>query len=44
MWLLKAGAHGDHNPELVSAEAWAGFRKVWGDLSANRIDIEALIA
>jgi basic membrane protein A len=44
MWLLKAGAHGDHNPELVSAEAWAGFRKVWGDLSANRIDIQALIA
>jgi basic membrane protein A and related proteins len=44
MWLLKAGAHGDHNPQLVSPQAWAAFRKVWSDLSSNRIDIAALIA
>ena len=44
MWLLKAGAHGDHNPQLVSPQAWTAFRKVWSDLSANRIDIPALIA
>jgi basic membrane protein A len=44
MWLLKAGAHGDYNPELVSPQAWTEFRKVWSDLSAKRIDITALIA
>jgi basic membrane protein A len=44
MWLLKAGAHGDYNPQLVSPQAWTAFRKVWGDLSAKRIDIAALIA
>jgi basic membrane protein A and related proteins len=44
MWLLKAGVHGDHNPKLVSPQAWAAFRKVWSDLAANRIDIAALIA
>ncbi|MGC2404084.1 MAG: BMP family protein [Acidobacteriaceae bacterium] len=37
IWLLKAGANGDHNPRLVSAEAWAQFRKVWSDLAANKI-------
>jgi basic membrane protein A len=44
MWLLKAGAHGDHNPQLASPQAWTTFRKVWSDLAANRIDIPALIA
>jgi basic membrane protein A and related proteins len=44
MWLLKAGAHGDHNPLLASPQAWTAFRKVWSDLAANRIDIPALIA
>jgi basic membrane protein A and related proteins len=39
MWLLKAGGRGDHNPELVSPVAWAGFKKVWADLSAHRIDL-----
>ena len=43
MWLLKAGAHGDHNPALVSAGAWAGFQKVWQDLSARRIDVSAIV-
>ena len=44
MWLLKAGVHGDHNPQLASPQAWTAFRKVWSDLAANRIDIPALIA
>src|ERR1700733_8424451 len=44
MWLLKAGLHGDHNPQLASPQAWTAFRKVWSDLAANRIDIPALIA
>ena len=26
MWLLRAGAHGDHNPALVTASAMVGFR------------------
>jgi basic membrane protein A len=41
MWLLKAGGHGSYNPELVSPVAWAGFKKVWSDLSAHRIDLSA---
>ena len=41
MWLLKAGAMGDHNPQLVTASQWAAFQKVWSDLSANRIDLSS---
>jgi basic membrane protein A len=43
MWLLKAGAHGDHNPQLVSPSQWAAFRKVWSDLSAGKIDLSAWV-
>ena len=39
MWLLKAGAQGDHNPKLVSAAQWAAFQKVWADVSAGNIDL-----
>ncbi len=35
MWLLKAGAHGDHNPQLVSPQEWTAFRKVWSDSGAQ---------
>jgi len=40
MWLLKAGAHGDHNPELVTAAQWGAFQKIWGDLAARRINVD----
>ena len=43
MWLLKAGANGDYNPQLVSPAEWAAFQKVWSDLSSHRIDVLALI-
>jgi basic membrane protein A len=36
-WLLKAGAHGDHNPALVSTAAWQEFQKVWTGLSNRTI-------
>jgi basic membrane protein A and related proteins len=39
MWLLKAGAHGDRNPQLVSPDAWAAFKKIWSDVSAGKIDL-----
>jgi basic membrane protein A len=26
MWLLRSGQNGDHNPKVVSAEAWAAFQ------------------
>jgi basic membrane protein A and related proteins len=42
MWLLKAGAYGDHNPRLVSPAQWAAFQKIWSDLSARRIKNDAL--
>src|SRR5271163_4904161 len=44
MWLLKAGAMGDHNPQLVTAPQWAAFQKVWSDLSANRINLSPWIS
>ena len=30
MWLLKAGAHGDHNPQLVSPAAMGRISKRYG--------------
>ncbi len=42
MWLLKAGAHGEYNPRLVSPAAWASFQKVWSDVSAGKVDLSAL--
>jgi basic membrane protein A and related proteins len=43
MWLLKAGTHGDHNPQLVSPPQWAAFQKVWNDLSAGKIDLSTWV-
>jgi len=42
MWLLKCGKYGDHNPQLVTVEQWKAFRRIWSDLAARRIDVEAL--
>jgi len=42
MWLLRAGANGDHNPRLATAEQWSQFQKIWGDLAARRIKIDVL--
>jgi basic membrane protein A and related proteins len=42
MWLLKAGANGDHNPRLVTADQWSRFRKIWGDLAARTINVDAI--
>ena len=39
MWLLKAGAQGDHNPQLVTAEQWAAFHKTWSDVSVGKVDL-----
>ena len=44
MWLLKAGANGDHNPRLVSASAWSAFQKIWADLAQRRIDVSSIVA
>lgn len=43
IWLLKSGANGDHNPKLVSAEAWTAFQKIWTDLGADKIDVATMI-
>jgi basic membrane protein A and related proteins len=43
MWLLKAGANGDHNPELVTAGQWGQFQKIWGDLASRRINVDAIV-
>ena len=44
MWLLKAGANGDHNPRLISAAAWASFQKIWDDLAQRRINVSSIVA
>ena len=43
MWLQKCGKNGDHNPRLVSADAWKTFQNVWSDLAAGRINVDALV-
>lgn len=43
MWLLKSGASGDHNPKLVSAEAWTAFQRIWNDIAARKIDVAAMV-
>ena len=43
-WLLKSGSHGDHNPRLITAEQWAAFQKIWSDLAAHKIDVDAIVA
>jgi basic membrane protein A len=42
-WLLKAGAHGDHNPALVTAPAWQAFQKVWAGLSNRTIAVPGIL-
>jgi basic membrane protein A len=44
MWLLKCGGNGDHNPRLVTADQWTAFQKIWADLAAGRIDVNAAIS
>jgi basic membrane protein A len=44
MWLQKCGKNGDYNPRLVSAEQWNTFQKVWIDIAARKIDVEAIVA
>ncbi len=41
MWLPTSGGNGDHDPNVVSAEAWAAFQAVWNDLGARKIDAAA---
>lgn len=43
MWLLKSGANGDHNPKLVSAEAWTAFQSIWNDIAARKIDVASMV-
>jgi basic membrane protein A and related proteins len=43
MWVLKCGAHGDHNPLLISAEQWDTFEKTWRAIASRQIDVEALV-
>ena len=43
MWSLKAGAQGDHNPAIVSAEAWQAFQAIWQDLGTGKIDVATLV-
>jgi basic membrane protein A len=42
-WLLKAGAHGDHNPALVSAAAWQAFQKIWMALSTRSMALPSIL-
>lgn len=44
MWLPKCGKNGDYNPRLVTAEQWNTFQKVWVEIAARKIDVDAIIA
>jgi len=41
-WSYDNGAS-DHNPAVVSDEIWAEFLKVWDDINAGNIDVDALL-
>jgi basic membrane protein A and related proteins len=43
-WLLKAGANGDHNPRLVTADQWNLFQQVWADIASGKIDVKPFIS
>ena len=43
MWLLQAGPKGDHNPDIVSTEAWTAFMAIWKDIAARKIDVTAML-
>jgi basic membrane protein A len=43
MWLQKCGKNGDYNPRLISADQWATFQKVWSDIAARKIDVDAMV-
>ncbi len=42
-WLLKSGKNGDYNPRLVTPEQWSTFQKVWSDIAAGKIDVDAFL-
>ena len=44
VWLPKCGKNGDYNPRLVTAEQWNTFQKVWVDIAARKIDVDAIVA
>lgn len=44
MWLQRCGANGAYNPRLVTADQWNQFRKVWADVAARKVDIDAILA
>jgi basic membrane protein A len=43
MWLQKCGKNGDYNPRLISADEWTAFQKVWSDIAARKIDVDAMV-
>jgi hypothetical protein len=43
MWLLRAGAHGEYNPSLISTQAWSTFQQLWSKLAQGKIDVAAAI-
>jgi basic membrane protein A len=44
MWLLRAGANGDYNPNLITASAWSTFQTIWQSLAAGKINVSAAVA
>jgi len=44
MWLQRCGKNGEYNPRLISGDEWSAFQKVWSDIAARKIDVEALVA
>ena len=43
-WLQKCGAGGEYNPRLITADQWSQFRKVWADIAAGKVDLDAILA
>jgi len=43
MWVLKAGSHGDHNPQVIDESTWKKFKGVWSDIATRKINVTALL-
>lgn len=43
IWSCRAGAHGDYNPAIVSAPAWARFQEIWDSVAGATVEVRTLL-
>ncbi|RMX05923.1 BMP family ABC transporter substrate-binding protein [Corticibacter populi] len=43
IWSPVAGAAGDHNPKIISADAWQQFRAIWADVASGKLKVAGIL-